>query len=371
MKDSTSFDQIDTVESVFNDKAVAKDNREFARAHRFLFPLAIGIGSLLLIVMYLFSSVSRIKVISVEGNRMLTNDQIRTLSGLKENGFYYGVIPAAVENRVAEDDMIAKCAVQLKDDRVVQITVTEEEPIGYRYDGDQPELLLKDGRVIPLKSSYMSIISRVPLITGFDEEEQTHLLIEAFADVSQDVISDMAEITQYPMSYDDQTLEVQMRDGGYFFASYYSLDKINEYTQYAKAQTNKDYCFYSVEDTSVVSSRACPWNTTVVPKEYWTTESGNYIYNRWGDKAIKHYYHDESGYFLDQNGNYIPIPLDANGDENPDPEFVKHYDAGWYATGTLVIPQADPVDEAPQEEASPEEPSGDDGSTEQQNADEG
>lgn len=347
----------DGVESLFNDKAVANDNEHFRLAHRRLFPLALLLASAFLVFLYVISPLSRVSAVSVSGNDYLSMDYIRSLAGIKEDDFYYTVVPASVESKVLADPMIRSCTVKLLSGNIIQIGIEEKQPVGYRYDGDEPELLLSDDETIALTSAYMPIISRVPLISGFDDEEKTHRLIKAFENVTRNAIEDMAGITQYPLSYDDEALEVQMRDGGWFFSSYYSLDKINEYSQYASAQTNKDYCFYAIEDTAVVTSRTCPWNIVSVPKEYWMSESGDYIYNKWGDKAIKHYYRDETGYYLDANGNYILIPIDSNGDDDPDPDFLTHYNAGWYATGVLQDPsqvQEEETDEENQDDASGE-----------------
>ena len=65
---------------------------------------------------------------------------------------------------------------------MIDITVTEAKVLGYRY-GDEPVLLMADGQQVPLKSEYLDIISRVPLITGFEDEELTRLLVKAVADV--------------------------------------------------------------------------------------------------------------------------------------------------------------------------------------------
>lgn len=74
-------------------------------------------------------------------------------------------------------------------------------------------------------------------------------------------------------------------------------------------------------------------------------EDGTYITNRWGDRVVKHYYQDSDGnYYLDKSGNWILIPIDATGTDDPDPDFLDHYLAGYYDTGTLVLPE-EPSDE--------------------------
>ena len=76
--------------------------------------------------------------------------------------------------------------------------------------------------------------------------------------------------------------------------------------------------------------------------EYWLDDQGQILLNKWGDKAVKHYYKDSNGYFyLDDNGEKIVIPINDNVEDIRDPDFEDHYLAGYYKTGVLVIPDED------------------------------
>jgi len=61
--------------------------------------------------------------------------------------------------------------------------------------------------------------------------------------------------------------------------------------------------------------------------------------NSYGDKVAKHYYTDSEGAdALDSSGKKIAIPINDSGVEVPDAKFQEHYAAGYYATGSLVLP---------------------------------
>ncbi|MBR4454865.1 MAG: FtsQ-type POTRA domain-containing protein [Solobacterium sp.] len=329
-----------SVDTVFEEHAAADDNKAFARVRKRLFYGAVGLSSAILILLYLLSPSSRVKSISVTGNDYLSRAYVEQLSGIHVNDLFYAQFPVAIAAKIQKDPMISEADVRLMHDNLIEIRITEKQPIGCRYDSDEPTLLLTDGSICKLTSDYMRILSRIPFITGFNEENATHLLITGFRDVNRDVIESMAEVIQYPLSYDDEAVEIRMRDGGVFFGSYFSLGLINNYETISALMTNKDLCVYADNSTSVAAARACPWDEVETVLEYWTDEEGNYIYNKWGDRAVKHYYQDNQGnYYLDDNGNKILIPIDEYGADQKDPDFLNHFFEGCYKNGYYEEPE--------------------------------
>ncbi len=335
---------------LFDEHVIDGDNAEFNKAKPSLFFVAIFLSIVLLIVIYALTPISRVRKISVSNNWYLSADYITDISGVSTDSFFYMMVPQSIQEKVEEDPFIESASIQLKQNNVVYIEVKEKQPIGYRYDGDEPEILFTDGTTAALTSEYMDSIAMIPYISGFTEEEQTHLLTHAFAGVSQDMIEQISSISQYSLSYDDEAIEIRMRDGGIFFGSYYSLDLLNSYYEISSLMTNKDYCIYAYEGANVASARACPWDAAPTTHDYWTDENGNYIYNKWGDRAVMHYYRDDNGgYYLDENGYWILIPIDEDGNDAKDPDFLENYLNGYYATGKLVIPEETEEDETGEE----------------------
>ena len=335
-----------SVDTLFEERAAESDNETFAQIQRGIFLRAVFLSVLLLVLLYLFSPDSRVKTVSVQGNNYLTASYVRSLSGVSVNDLLYVQFPDVIAGRIRKDPMIADASVHLLRNNLVEIVVTEKQPIGYRYDEEEPTILFTDGSVCGLKSEYMRILSRIPYITGFNEETQTHLLTTGFQSVNPEVIESIAEVIQYPLSYDDEAVEIRMRDGGVFFGNYFSLALINNYETISALMTNKDLCVYADNATTVAAARACPWDEVETVLEYWTDEEGNYIYNKWGDRAVKHYYSDNNGnFYLDDNGNKILIPIDAYGQDQKDPDFLTHFFEGWYKNGYLEEPKEEDAED--------------------------
>ena len=342
------------VEQLFREREIKNDNEGFEAVRGKLFAAALLLSVLLVFAIYYFSPASKVKAISVSGNKYLDTKYIESLAGISSDSRYYLTFPFTVEKRIKADPMIDSVSMKMMDSNAIHITVTEKRPLGYRYSGDTAYILFDDETQTELTSEYMPVLSRIPYITGFEEEEQTHLLVNALKAIDQMIIEDVAEIHQYALKYDDEAIQFQMRDGTYIFSGYFYTKPLNEYYRMISQVENKNYCLYTVEsgkaeERMMVSARACPWDEVPIEHEYWMNAEGDYILNKYGDRVVKHYYQDANGfYFLDDNGNYILIPINEKGEDQPDPDFDENYYAGYYKTGELVIP-VEETEENPEE----------------------
>lgn len=336
-----SLDEIPQgVENLFIDREIERDNHAFKKARPALFLLSIFSSFLLLFSIYLVSPISKVKSISIVGTNYLKEKYIHTLSGISLDSYYYFVFPKVIENRLKKEPMIAFAKVELVPNYVIKITVQEKQPIGYRYSKDIPEILFSDDSRANLTSDYMPFLPRIPFIIGFETEEQTHLLSQGLAKLDVNMIESISEISQYDLGFDKQALQLQMRTGGYFFASYFSLEVLNNYNAIYSKMKDRNQCLFADGNKKVAYAKSCPWEEAPVTYDYWMNEAGEYIINQWGDKVIKKYYQDDQGnYFLDDTGNYILIPVDQYGVEHRDIQFFENYQAGYYKSGKLVLPE--------------------------------
>jgi len=342
------------VQQLFDERKRNTINRNVRHEEPRLFRMAVLCGAIIVMFAYFMMPVSRVHGISVTGNANLSRSYILNLAGVSEDSIYYLSLPVILERKLEHDPLIEKADVSLERDNTISITVDEADVLGYRYD-EEPVLLLTDGSTVPLKSEYLDIISRIPLVIGFNTEDQTAKLCKSFADVEQSVIRDISEISQYSLSYDPQAIRVLMRSGGYFMGNYYNITVLNRYWDIYNHQNDKTQCIFADDSLTSAYSKMCPWDEPVVNKEYWKDEKGNIITNTYGDQVEKHYYLDAYGnYATDGAGNKIPIPISLQGFEVPDDLFLKHYEKGFYKTGKLVLPEG--YDEnAPDETEAPEE----------------
>ena len=325
------------VQQLFDQRHHLNINRNVRKAQPKLFRAAVICAAILLMIVYFVMPVSRVSGITLSGNAFLSRDYILDLADLSNNSIYYLSLPFILERRIEKDPLIEKAKVSLERDNSVKITVTERKILGYRYE-DEPLILMADGSYVELKSTYLDIITKIPLILGFNTEEQTEKLCRSFADVDEKIIRDISEISQYSLSYDPEAIRVLMRSGGYFMGNFYNMGVLNRYWAIYNYQKDKSQCIFADDSMTSAYSKMCPWDEPVVNREYWTDDTGKVITNTYGDKVEKHYYTDADGnWAVDEKGNRIPIPINLQGYEVPDSDFLENYEKGYYKTGKLVI----------------------------------
>lgn len=296
------------------------NDASFLRYKRFLFSLAILLGLLMILMTYFYSSASKVKAISVNGNDYIDSEYIKKLSGLSLESRYYLIPWFITEAKIKEYPLISDAKIHFEANNVIKIDITEKKPVGYRYN-EKPEIILSDGKTVELTSEMLSIVARIPLITGFVEDENLYLITKSLNLVDKSKIENISEIKQYDLNYDKNALMLYLRDGNFVFSSFYSLEMINSYNSIASELIGNGHCIFLDEGLQVAYRKVCPWDEVIVEKEYWKNANGEYILNKYGDKVPIHYQVDENGQFiLDEAGNKIPIPINEFGEEiQPEP----------------------------------------------------
>lgn len=341
-----------SVEKVFTSLNLKRNKEKFSRSKPLLLRAAIWCAAVFIVCLYFFLPVSHVRAVTISGTERLKKSYVRNLSEVTLDDRFFLCLPFYIEKKIESDPMIENADVKLDNGNVIRITVKEKKPVGYRYT-DKAELIMNDGTIADLKSDYLEVIASLPLIIGFEDEEQTRLLAKALSGVNDKILDDISEISQYALKYDEEAMKILMRSGGYFIANYFNLSTINSYNKVYEKLVNKSQCLYASEDEKHIFSRECPWDETETVVEYWTDEEGNIIYNKYGDPAGIHYYTDDEGFpVYDAQGLPIVIPIDDEGIDIKDPDFMEHYEAGYYDSGVLILPdeQYEPYYEEESEE---------------------
>ncbi len=247
-------------------KNVRMKNRNLAIKHR-IFVVGCLIGLVIMVSAYFCLPISDVYGVKVSGNQYFNDEYYLALSGLSKDDKYLLANPKKVEKRLKDSTIVKDAKVKRADHRMLEIEITENTLIGYIYT-DEPEVVLSDGSLVEFKDEYLSLICEIPYIDGYSAEELA-LFAKDFEKLDAKMINEISEIHRYPFSYDDQMMEIVMRDGSYVYVSHLGLYLLNEYYTVKSGIKDKDQdlCIFFDELTNSGYTSECPyWREEEVPE---------------------------------------------------------------------------------------------------------
>lgn len=220
--------------------------------------VAVFLSLLIIGTIYFISDASNIYHIAVDGNYYLSEKDILALSGIDDHSKYLFTIPFVVEKRIKENNIIEDCHVSLLDNRLVRIEVKEKKIVGYALENGLYVLVMADGERSGLNSENLYLITRLPLIEGFDDQEMKQIQ-KYLGECDREVIDQISEIHKFPqLKY--QNLELVMADGNYIFTSVYGLNILEKYYDIESSYvSDRKQCYYFEDISGNAYTSACPW----------------------------------------------------------------------------------------------------------------
>lgn len=252
---------------VLNKRKNVRVKTHFLATKNRYFLVGILISIIIVIALYLILPTSNVFKVIVKGNRYLEDSYYEKLAKISDSDKYLLVVSPLVEREIKKDPIVEEVKVKHIEHGLIEIDVKEKMIIGYTYD-DIPNLVLEDGSKVALTNEYLHMISKVPLIEGYNDEE-IKIISMGFDKLDPNMINEISEIHKYPFSYDDKMLEIIMRDGNYVYLSYYSLMMLNDYYSIASGikSDNTNVCIFLDDVTNSGYVSDCPYWNSEKPKE--------------------------------------------------------------------------------------------------------
>lgn len=236
-----------------------KTKLKFFRAKRHWFIITLAITFFLIILGYHFSQASKVYRVTVSGNKLLSEEMIRNLSSIDNTTHYWLFWPGSIAKKIKQHPLVKTAKVQRQDAHIIAITVQEKEALAYYYKEGNSFLWLADSEPMLLDENSLNLVTNVPLIEGYTEEELAKIQKD-YREIPLKLLAEISEIHRYPMSYDDNFAEVIMRDGNYVFVSPSGLKYLQSYYAVASGIASKDpVCLYFDDVTKTGYRSACPW----------------------------------------------------------------------------------------------------------------
>lgn len=245
---------------VLNKRKQAVDNSIFQGFKKVYFLLGIIIGFFILLILFFISDYSNVYHITVSGNTYLSEKDIIKIADISEYEKYLFVIPSFKEKNLTNSPYIESATVEKMDDRVIKISVVEVKQVAYIYENGANYLLLADETRVPLSEDNIYMTSKLPMLEGFNESQITEIL-RGFKNLDEDTINQISEVHRYPFSYDENMMEVIMKDGNYVFVSWTGLEMLKNYYSIVSglSSASSNICIYLDELNNSGYTSACPW----------------------------------------------------------------------------------------------------------------
>ncbi|MFS0839559.1 cell division protein FtsQ/DivIB [Paenibacillus sp. 1P03SA] len=168
------------------------------RANRKLLTLLFLFFVTILAVLFFRSSLSRVSEIKIEGNELLSSEEIGQAAAVKNGDHFFAVGSEGVRERVAALRMVQSVEVSKHFPGQISIMVHEYPRVAFQFGADGvKQAVLADGSVVPVAKEDMPVDK--PILTGWTENDPNRIaLCKALASIPSGYLSDISEIRPDP-----------------------------------------------------------------------------------------------------------------------------------------------------------------------------
>jgi len=167
---------------------------------------------LIVVILYLQSSLSNVSQINVQGTTNIEKKTIVSLSGVSTNDNYWKVNADEVKQKVSEHDEVNSVQVDKNFPSTVTIIVNEFERVGYvQRDGAFYPILETGERLTSYSLS--SPGSDAPLLRGWDEQTYLEEMTRELRQLPSSITRQISELYWTPTENNPYKIHLYMNDG--------------------------------------------------------------------------------------------------------------------------------------------------------------
>lgn len=170
-------------------------------------------------VIYYFINVP-IKSIIINGNSILTDEEVIRISKLEDYPSYFSTLSLSVKNRLLKNDYISDVKVS-KGLFNIKIDITENKVLYIDSKTKEKHTLtatIKDDKTLC-----------VPYLTNSISQVKKKEFLKAMNKIDKDILCKMSEIKYDPNEIDEDRYFVYMNDGNSVYLTVNKFDKLNKY----------------------------------------------------------------------------------------------------------------------------------------------
>lgn len=186
------------------------------------FLLFILIIAILVLIFEIFLD-SKTKNIIIEGNDILSDQQIIRLAEIEDYPSFYKTMSSSIERKIKENPWIKQVSVKKEFYHVLVIEVEEYKALFEKNNG---KIVLENEEEVTLDKT---LPYSIPRLTTEVSEDQYKSLIKKIQEVDEGVRQKISEISYVPNDYDKDRFLLYMDDGNSVYLTLTKFDMINYY----------------------------------------------------------------------------------------------------------------------------------------------
>lgn len=167
----------------------------------------------LFLILFFQSSISKISQIEIEGNELVSAEEIIAASGARAGDNFFTLGTSTVQNNVKKHPFIETAEAVKSFPGVLRIKVKEFRRVGFQLAEDgTKEVLLADGSALPVAGQAANVPMDMPILSGWlaDNPLKAKLCL-ALSQVPQQYLSDISEIRPDPSTAYEDRIKIYTR----------------------------------------------------------------------------------------------------------------------------------------------------------------
>jgi len=252
------------------DTTIIRRKKISQQNHRKWIILFILISVLLLILLFFRSSFSKVQQIHIEGNVLLSEQQLIEAMGIQIGDSFFAIQNRTVESKIRNLTVVRDVLISKEFPGIIEVQVEEFSVVALEWSEPKGWFgLLSNGAAIPYEQ--IANISSLPILSGWQDQAMKANLCQVLSEIPSQLLNDISEIRPIPSSSYRDRIKMYTR------SKFEVISRIS-YLQ-EKIVLLDDYVYETVNEgrTSgrIVMMETNYWQPLEIPNEEVTAEKMN------------------------------------------------------------------------------------------------
>ncbi|WP_284140898.1 MULTISPECIES: cell division protein FtsQ/DivIB [unclassified Virgibacillus] len=188
-----------------------KQARKKKANRRLVFYLSIFFF-LLSIIVYLQSPLSEIKNITIQGNALLTDQEVMEKSGLLKHMNIWTINKEEAKTQLLKDPIVEKVEISRQLPWTVDIRIVEQDRVGYIKKENKVYAVLGNGTI--LKDEVLNgMRGDAPMLLDFDNKKLLDRMTDELSQLPKSILDIISEVYWTPSKENSNKITLYMNDG--------------------------------------------------------------------------------------------------------------------------------------------------------------